>query len=727
MVSRSLASFAGLLLVVFYALAQTPTPAAPMMLRVTGGVAPPPPPPPPAGLTYVSPYDDMTQRCISVNGSGSENGTLGNCWDFTTDGAAVLSGTAVNGNSFDPGVRLRWQSGNYALATVLGAGLFVHTNDGTGTDLSGRLVNTAEPGAAPYSVIFDGEESFSFGGGMDYWVWDGEEAPLDFVNGPTAYFTLSANLGQGNNRAAFLVMRNFRGAVTQDDPTGQGNAGFVRDLGSPEMTFENFDIELASADTNDNVACLLMDRMVSVRIRNGECNVTGSDNQGRAFYLKHVASPQTSPSQWDWRVERSWFHGDQMSMGPDYGIFRDMVYSGGSWIEQNGGDTGNNFNRFAHISADGFNFQDYQINSDPFPGAHGIRIENSLIGSWLLEDGTEAPTILATGFTGDLSYGGVNYNLAGIQGTLGTGEGSTQTATLFVGSNGDTLSDWAVHPSGPVGMTPTGRNPGADISKVGVVSAAMNKPTVYEDYYGTPYSARSDSGWYGDTATIDTGAHIRSGLNNAPAFGAARLQWTMGNGGVPNNWGNAQRHLFDQSDDLTLEFEIWTGASFYGDFHLIYVLSTEEGAFAGPADNGSNFAAYFEPDQPSVGTGNPGYMWFQVRRNNLTSDNPGNRWSSYSCDDVGNLVEIETCIDVMDGERHFVRYVLQGNTIGQNDGILEVWVDGQLTIAATDVEYFSEAGQQFNQLLVGPDFNAGTAAITEEAFFADLRMYNRDW
>jgi hypothetical protein len=179
---------------------------------------------------------------------------------------------------------------------------------------------------------------------------------------------------------------------------------------------------------------------------------------------------------------------------------------------------------------------------------------------------------------------------------------------------------------------------------------------------------------------------------------------------------NHHRHLFEPSANVTVELEFWTSPGFSNGAELLYFKTTADGTLDALDDN---FTLYLGPRQTTVGAGNPGYFAVDLRRSDAS-------WSNYRRDDSANLVS-ETGVNVYDGNRHLVRAHFLGNTVGQTNGILEVWVDNVLTIARTDVEYFTTSGQLFNQVIVGPALRDGNAPQAQGLYWADLRLFNRDW
>jgi hypothetical protein len=660
--------------------------------------------------TYVSPYDDLNQRYISVAGAGVQDGSSpANAWSFDTQVATVLS------SLLNPGDCLNWAPDTYDWSAALGGTALGHNNDGAGPNLPQRIVHRPVPGSAPYSVVFDaGGQSGVLGNGMDYWTWDGEEAPFDFINVAGTFFIIANSLGvPGNGAARFLQVKNFR-ADMSGNTAGGGNAGFFRDNRSDEVEVENFYITLSAASVHDNTACMLLDRPHAWKLRNGECVVATGNGNGRSLYYKHGDNSPTADvaNSYDYRLERLFLHGDKWTDTAGFTFGRDIVETS-FWENADGGDTNDNWHRYAHITATPVRWRAGTIGTDAWDGAHRWKMRYSAVpGAWEWFFGTEVPDIRGSVFSQDVTYGANAYDLAAMQSApMSTCDDCIQGPITFAGSDPDVLADWAIVSGNGYQAGPTGRSFGADVTKVGVVSAAMAKPTVYEPYFASPLNQRSDSDFYDGQLTFDVGAHIRHGE------GCARAAWGSGQGAAPSFYlNNYHRHLFAPSGNMTVEFEIWTSTGFSNGTELLYFKTTAEGTRDALDEN---FTLYLGPRQPTVGAGSPGYLAVDLRRSDAS-------WSSYRRNDAANLVS-ETGVNVYDGNRHLVRAHFLANSVGQANGILEVWVDNLLTIARTDVEYFTTSGQLFNQVIVGPALRDGNAPQAQELYWADLRLFNRDW
>jgi hypothetical protein len=182
-------------------------------------------------------------------------------------------------------------------------------------------------------------------------------------------------------------------------------------------------------------------------------------------------------------------------------------------------------------------------------------------------------------------------------------------------------------------------------------------------------SAPLVSPWYDETG-------IQVAAMPADSDSAVLYEWDANSDELPdtpNQIGTARRQFSAMSDlDFTFTCQL---IDFVQSAHIWYFRTTEDAQYESPT---AGFSLYLEADSS-------GAAFVDLRRSN-------NTWSNYTS--TGN--------NLYDGNKHTVRMVATANDVGFSNGGLKVWVDGVLEIDNNNVEYFTVAGQQFNQIMLGP-------------------------
>jgi hypothetical protein len=78
--------------------------------------------------------------------------------------------------------------------------------------------------------------------------------------------------------------------------------------------------------------------------------------------------------------------------------------------------------------------------------------------------------------------------------------------------------------------------------------------------------------------------------------------------------------------------------------------------------------------------------------------------------------------DLYDGTTHNIKMQMTMNTLGQADGILKLYVDDTLILEKTNVELREIAGQQFNQLILGPYTNTNAPSGGMSLYVDNLKL-----
>lgn len=636
----------------------------------------------PIGI-YISPYDDMVQRYASVSGSGSHSGASeSNAWTY----AESLTNSSV-------GECVNIAAGNYTAAANQQP-----NNKGTGPHITQRIVFRPTPGTALHGVEFDLGESNHLVDDFDFWVFDGEESRFSVINGG-AWF-VSSNAVYSTSKGVQLF--NFDGLALAFGGDNNGLIFFGNDFAQTLLTqFENFSISRAGP-SGGNAAALWVTQTPDIAIRNFELYTDG----GQSLYWKHGPSEGSIAStEWNTIFERGLITAIGSSVNgvfadqSGHSINRNLVVMGHR--QHNGGTTNGNFRDFAHCTWIDNHGQGatFSASDSSWPGEWHptLRYCVAEIFEWFPSSPANALDLDWNAFDSGVRWEDTTYDLAGIRTAQGGDANSVQGTVSFAGSDVQVISDWALTGVGR-GTGPTGRDLGANTDIVGVLDAGVWQPEINEEFFLSPLNQRSDDAWY-DEVTFPTGTHIRHG------YGCYEFDWANGDPASPYA---AIRHKFTETNEFTLEFEFWATNGFADGTHCLYVRSTEESDFRSPS---SGFNLYLEPEAD-------GTFYVDFRDSDL-------QWHSYRGADGANLAT-DSNVDCYDGALHRIKWFCRGNTVGQSNGTLELWVDNHMVIGRTDIEFFTVSGQAFNQFSLGPALLNSPSAQIQSISLANLKLWPRD-
>jgi hypothetical protein len=202
--------------------------------------------------------------------------------------------------------------------------------------------------------------------------------------------------------------------------------------------------------------------------------------------------------------------------------------------------------------------------------------------------------------------------------------------------------------------------------------------------------------------------------------GCIEYEWVEGNDNVQ---GSApMRRLFEPTDRVYVRFDLklskgfgWSGRNYHP--HLINILTTENGKWAGPA--ASHLTLYIEP------VGGKLRLAAQDIQN---KDAPhgltqGPLQGGYN----GKFYDSEKAL-FADDQWHRVEACFQLNTLDlaadkpNKDGIVRGWFDGKLVVEHTDVVLRTTdfPKMQFNQFFLGPFFGPGLVPHPQKLWIDEL-------
>jgi hypothetical protein len=269
---------------------------------------------------------------------------------------------------------------------------------------------------------------------------------------------------------------------------------------------------------------------------------------------------------------------------------------------------------------------------------------------------------------------------------------------------------------------------------------------LYEGFEDLNWASRS---WYDNTS--------HGLLATSGCYSGNCLQWSWGQGATKPTNGSGVRKLFTPTEEIFFTYYVkvssnWQGSQRNYHPHMIMLLSDYDGIYQGPAY--ANLAAYFEINgsypninpvfeiQDSVlinkNYGAPPVNLTAVTENRAVAGcngdfgDPGTRQAS--CYQVSGTWYNDrswknTAATLSPNTWHKIEYYLQMNTISNNaaqaDGILQMWVDGVLTIQETNMVYRTsqQAAKKWKQLFLGPYIGDGSP-IAQTIWIDELSIYN---
>jgi hypothetical protein len=237
-------------------------------------------------------------------------------------------------------------------------------------------------------------------------------------------------------------------------------------------------------------------------------------------------------------------------------------------------------------------------------------------------------------------------------------------------------------------------------------------------------------GWFDNTAATISATNTIPGSS-----GSLEFAWSMG-AVIPTN-GGPKRKLFTPTESVYLRFYIkvssgWQGSGVSYHPHLFYLLTTEDDQWIGPSETHLTF--YLEPvgsagkirvafqdalniDDTQIGLdltpGQPNHTEFRGTAGcNGTTD--GVVGDCYNNPPWRNGKNYDTAQGHVDDTFKKVELLVQLNTlsagVGQQDGVIRVWVDDVQIMDRTNVILRTNANpsMKFREILIGPYIGVGS-------------------
>ena len=256
-----------------------------------------------------------------------------------------------------------------------------------------------------------------------------------------------------------------------------------------------------------------------------------------------------------------------------------------------------------------------------------------------------------------------------------------------------------------------------------------------EDFENSSISSR---GWYDNThVELSTAEHISGSTASA--------QYHFLQGATSPTSGDAQRHLFTPSNSVYVSYWVKYSANYVGSGqsyqpHEFYILSTLDGQYDGPSDNFMDIYIeqnYLNGGRPVIAIQDNrsiNYSYGSVPRNligvtenrstagcngmvesNMYHECFGSGTNYYNSKNVTGPVTFQpTAGPGYKNNWNLVEAYVQLNTvtngIGNADGVMQYWFNGQLIIDRHDILYRTgaHATMQLNQFLIAPYIGDGS-------------------
>ena len=270
---------------------------------------------------------------------------------------------------------------------------------------------------------------------------------------------------------------------------------------------------------------------------------------------------------------------------------------------------------------------------------------------------------------------------------------------------------------------------------------ADDTPLFSESFENLSWSSR---GWYDNTA--------HGLLETSGCYSGNCLKWSWSQGATTPANGGGVRRLFTPVEEVFLRYYLKVGSTWQGSGlsyqpHMIQIMSDLDSAYQGPAY--AYLDSYFEingnppsvvfgfQDSERINTtkGTPPINLTGVTENrsvagcNGTLGDPGTSESCYQSGSWYNGRMWKDTATLSKDAWHKIEFYLKMNTISNNvaqaNGILQLWVDGNLTISKSNILYRTnqDPTKRWTQLFFGPYMGSGSP-VAQTAWIDELSIYN---
>lgn len=328
-------------------------------------------------------------------------------------------------------------------------------------------------------------------------------------------------------------------------------------------------------------------------------------------------------------------------------------------------------------------------------------------------------------------------------------DGGSTVPSVTWEATGGTITSGGLYTAGAVAGTfrVVARHDASGLADTAAVVLSTAPPAitvhVQEGFEDNNAGAR---GWYDNTAWTTTTAEAHTGSRS--------LAWSWAAGQILPSFGQASRHAIPNSSQVYVSYWVkyssnWVGSGVDYHPHEFYLLTNTAGQFTGPSF--TRLTTYIEQVYqaggfPQVGTtdgqnidqARVGQNLTAVTEDRATAGCNGNTdgiptdcYSSGGTYNNGKFLRpaqpafTATAGPGYKNEWHHVEVLMRMNTIvggvGQTDGLLRYWFDGNLLIDRQNFLFRTgaRATMEWNQFLMGPYIGVGSP-VAQTAWIDDL-------
>jgi hypothetical protein len=336
-----------------------------------------------------------------------------------------------------------------------------------------------------------------------------------------------------------------------------------------------------------------------------------------------------------------------------------------------------------------------------------------------------------------------NTGVAGVQFKLnGQNMGSEDTSAPY-SLNFDT----STHANGTYTLSAVARDAAGNQSSSGTVNFTISNTTSTPPPTTTPPPANvlfnesfedgnfSSRGWYDNTNMQMTSAQHASGSSQS-------IEFRFLKGATTPTSGSAMRKLINETDSLYVSYDVkyssnWLGSNHDYHPHEFFIMTNEDGKYDGMAQ--THLTVYLEQNalRPLVNMQDTDNIDTSNINNNLvgqtearaiagcngSSDNYGNGDCYQSGVWRNDKHWLYNSPVITAGTWHKVEAYFKLNSIvggiGQQDGVIQYWLDGNLIMDHHDVVFRTgqHPGMKFNQFIIAPYIGDGSPI--DQTFWVD--------
>lgn len=367
---------------------------------------------------------------------------------------------------------------------------------------------------------------------------------------------------------------------------------------------------------------------------------------------------------------------------------------------------------------------------------------SSLAPYGVLPFGTTSATLSIISSEGaTCKYDATQQSYSSMAGTLTSSDGIRHSAVLSSLANGVSYNYYVSCQDAALNTSQTGS----------IAFSVSNTPPANSVLFSEPFDNNNyiARGWYDNTS---------HGVITPDGHNGSALQWTWAQGATTPTNGGAMRRTFEPTETIFVSFYIkfasgWRGSGVTYHPHMFHLLSDLDGAYSSLAGNYLDTYLEFLSDTTTPFAIRPSIALQDNLRVNTANGTPPNDLTAVTenrsvnyCNDPPSSDAVGACYSVnpptntlwysastwksaintvSEGIWHKIDVYLEMNTvsegIGQSNGKMQFFVDGELAIDKSDVLYRTgqDATKKWAQLILAPYMSVGSP-ISQSVAIDDL-------